>query len=90
MTCSALKNINIDAVWGMVVDYHLMALEHEAFQAKRAQQNRAWMHQLVNQMLLLKLAQNPEIKAMLPELEQAVENQETTAYAAARRIMDQL
>jgi LAO/AO transport system kinase len=90
MTCSALKNINIDAVWGMVVDYQLMAQEHEAFQAKRAQQNRAWMHQLVNQMLLLKLAQNPEIKAMLPELEQAVENQETTPYAAARRIMDQL
>jgi LAO/AO transport system kinase len=90
MTCSALKNINIDAVWGMVVDYQLMAQEHEGFKAKRAQQNRAWMHQLVNQMLLLKLAQNPEIKAMLPELEQAVENQETTPYAAARRIMDQL
>ena len=48
------------------------------------------MHQLVNEMLLLRLAQNPSVKAMLPQLEQEVENAETTAYAAARRIMDQL
>jgi GTPase len=90
MTCSALRMINIDAVWDMVLDYHSQALDHHAFQSKRAQQNRAWMHQLVNEMLLLRLAQNPAVKAMLPELEQQVENAETTAYAAARRIMDQL
>ena len=55
MTCSALKSINIDAVWGMVVDYYFQALEQEAFQGKRAQQNRDWMHQLVKEMLLLRL-----------------------------------
>jgi GTPase len=90
MTCSALQMINIDAVWNMVVDYHSQAQEQHAFRSKRAQQNRAWMHQLVNEMLLLRLAQNPSVKAMLPQLEQEVENAETTAYAAARRIMDQL
>ena len=90
MTCSALKMINIDAVWGMVVDYYFQALEQQAFQSKRAQQNRDWMHQLVNEMLLLKLSQNHDVRAMLPALEQEVENQDTTAYAAARRIMDQL
>ena len=90
MTCSALKMINIDAVWGMVVDYYFQALEQHAFQSKRAQQNSDWMHQLVNEMLLLKLSQNPDVRAMLPAMEQEVENQDTTAYAAARRIMDQL
>ena len=88
MTCSALESKNIDAVWGMVVDYEVQARANSAFQTKRAQQSRAWMHQLVNEMLLLRLAQNPEIKAMLPTLEQQVENHETTAYAAARQIMD--
>ena len=90
MTCSALKVINIDTVWGMVVEYYFQALEGDAFQVKRAQQNRDWMHQLVNEMLLLKLSQNLQVKALLPKLEREVENRETTAYAAARQIMDQL
>jgi hypothetical protein len=41
-------------------------------------------------MLLLKLSQNPHDRALLPNLERKVENRETTAYAAARQIMDQL
>jgi hypothetical protein len=41
-------------------------------------------------MLLLKLSQNPQVKAPLQNLERKVENRETTAYAAARQIMDQL
>ena len=90
MTCSALEGINIDAVWGMVLDYYFQAVEQSAFQRKRARQNRDWMHQLVQEMLMLRLTQNPAVKAMLPELERAVAAQEMTAYAAARQIMDQL
>jgi len=90
MTCSALKLMNIDAIWGMIIDYYFQALKEDAFQSKRAQQNRSWMHHLVNEMLLLKLSTNPAVKALLPELESAVENQSTTAYAAARRIIDLL
>jgi LAO/AO transport system kinase len=47
------------------------------------------MHQLVNEMLLLRLKQNPAVKEMLPRLEQQVQKHEITAYAAARQIMDQ-
>ena len=90
MTCSALEGTNIDAVWGMVLDYYFLAVEQDAFQAKRARQNRDWMHQLVREMLLLRLTRNPAVRAMLPELERAVAAQEMTAYAAARQIMDQL
>jgi len=90
MTCSALEGINIDAVWGMVLDYYFQAVEQSAFQRKRARQNRDWMHQLVQEMLMLRLTQNPAVKAMLPELERAVAAQEMTAYAAARQIMGQL
>ena len=90
MTCSALRNINIDSVWGMVVDYWSQAREEGAFHGKRAQQNRDWMHQLVNEMLLLKLTRNAEVKRLLPELEREVERHTLTAYAAARRIIEQL
>ena len=90
MACSALQGTNIDAVWGMVLDYYFQALEQRAFQARRAGQNRDWMHQLVDEMLHMKLQQNPRVKELLPVLEQQVENQATTAYAAATRIIDEL
>jgi GTPase len=90
MTCSALKNINIDAVWGMLIDYYFMAMEEDAFHARRSQQNRDWMHQLVNEMLLLKLSQNADVKRMLPSLEQDVESQKITAFTAARQIIGKL
>jgi LAO/AO transport system kinase len=90
MTCSALNLTNIDKVWGMLVDYYYQAVDAEAFRSKRAEQNRDWMHQLVNEMLLLTLSRNSAIQAMLPALERAVERQEMTPYAAARKIMEQV
>ena len=90
MTCSALKQINIDAVWGMVVDYYYQALAGNTFQAKRSQQNRDWMHQLVNEMLLLKLSDNPQVKSLIPQLEQQVEQNATTPFSAAKKIINQI
>lgn len=90
MTCSALTNFNIDAVWGMLLEYQSEARETQAITTKRSRQNLDWMHELLKEMLLLKLAQNAQVKALLPALELAVERQEITAFAAVRQIMDQL
>lgn len=90
MTCSALTLDNIDKVWGMLQDYYFQALDEQAFLSRRARQNRDWMHQLVNEMLLQKLSRNPAVKAMIPALEKAVEERQMTAFAAARKIMDQV
>lgn len=90
MACSALEGVNIDTVWGMLIDYYYQALEENAFHAKRAQQNRDWMHQLVNEMLLLSLSRNADAQGLIPLLEQQVENAEITPYAAAQKIMAEL
>ena len=89
-TCSALHNTGIDSVWEMIQAYHVGALENDSFKPKRAQQNRDWMHQLVNQLLVLRLRQNVDIREMLPDLEARVERQQLTPYAAARQIMEKL
>jgi len=88
MTCSALKLLNIDTVWEMIEDYNSQAQDNGSFSGKRAQQNRDWMHQLVNQMLQLKLNQSKEVAAIMPELEADVANQVVTPYTAARKIID--
>ena len=88
MTCSALKLVNIDTVWDMILDYIAQAEANNSFRSKRAQQNRDWMRQLVKDMLQLKLEQSNEVAALLPQLEADVENQIVTPYAAARRIIE--
>lgn len=88
MTCSALKLLNIDTVWEMIEDYNSQAQDNGSFSGKRAQQNRDWMHQLVNQMLQLKLNQSKEVAAIMPELEADVASQVVTPYTAARKIID--
>jgi len=90
MTCSALTSTNIDAVWDMVLEYYVEAAQRGAFLGKRTRQNLDWMHQLLHEMLLLKLSQNTKVKAVLPALEEAVRRQDITAFAAVRQIMDQL
>ena len=90
MTCSALSTLHIDDVWSMVLEFHAEAQEKQAFKQKRTEQNLDWMRQLLHEMLLMKLTQNAEVKALLPTLEQAVKRQEITPFAAVRQIMDQL
>jgi LAO/AO transport system kinase len=90
LTCSALTNTRIDEVWSMLLEYHSEAVERQAFTSKRNQQNLDWMHQLLNEMLMVRLAQNTRVRSMLPDLEEAVRRQEITAFAAVRRIMEQL
>lgn len=88
MTCSAMQKQNIDAVWGMIANFHVDALKHNAFYEKRARQNREWMDKLLFEMLQLKLKQNPEVQKQLPELHKKVVRGETTPYSAARAIID--
>ncbi len=90
LTCSALNNVRIDSVWGMVVDYYLQSEKEGAFSHKRAQQNRDWMHQLIREMQLLKLTRNDAVRKLLPELERQVQERKITAYAAARQVMSHL
>ncbi len=87
-TCSALENRHIDAVWGMILDYYLQAKDNGAFTEKRARQNLQWMHQLVDDMLRLRLSRSPRVRELLPGLEADVAAGRSTAYAAASRIMD--
>jgi LAO/AO transport system kinase len=89
VTCSALKLLNIDSVWEMIEDYHTQALDSDSFLDKRRLQNSDWMHQLVNEMLQLKLAHNDEVAALIPRLTLEVENQTLTPYAAAKKVMEQ-
>lgn len=90
LICSALEKKNIEAVWGMISDYRVDAQKNGHLVAKRARQAKDWMHKLLNEMLFLRLRQNPEVKHMMPSLEQKVIAGETTPYNAAKQLIAML
>jgi LAO/AO transport system kinase len=90
MTCSALQKQNIEAVWGMLSDFQVAARGNGSLQDKRARQAKAWMHQLIHEMLMLRLRQNAGVRSAMPELERRVIAGETTPYVAAKTLIDML
>lgn len=88
MTCSALGKQNIDAIWGMIVDYYFTALHNNSFSKKRSKQNVEWMRRLLHEMIDRRLNSNPQIRKLYPGLEAQVTSGSTTPYAAAKRIID--
>jgi LAO/AO transport system kinase len=90
MTCSALQKQNIEAVWGMLSDFQVAARGNGSLLEKRARQAKAWMHQLIHEMVLLRLRQNAGVRAAMPALERRVIAGETTPYLAAKTLIDMI
>ncbi|WP_439106898.1 methylmalonyl Co-A mutase-associated GTPase MeaB [Congregibacter sp.] len=88
--CSALEKTGLDEVWSIIKSYVTSTTESGFFAHQRATQNRQWMHQLVQSMLLRRLKESAAVTAELPKLESEVEAQRITPYTAARRVIDLL
>ena len=87
LTCSAVTGSGIDALWGALGTARTR-LGGEGVAALRARQNVAWMWSEVTDTLLDRLRDHPEVRRLVPELEQAVADGETGAAAAAHRLLD--
>ena len=79
MSCSAIKNENIEAIWGMISGFKIDATKNGSLQEKRSRQAREWMNKLL-----------PEVRDLLPQLNDKVTNGETTPYLAATKLIDLL
>lgn len=90
LTCSALEKQQIGDIWEMILEYQQIAMEQQAFFSKRARQNSEWMNKLIHEMLELRLRQHPQIKALLPQLQNDVITNQTTPYNAAKQIVGML
>jgi len=86
-TCSALKNQGIDAVWRMIESYREQAGARGAIDSQRAEQNLAWMRQLIDELLRARVRDHPAVKDALAALENDVRQAVVTPLAAASEIV---
>lgn len=88
MSCSALHNQGIDAIWQMIQDYESQTKKTDVFTQKRAQQNCQWMEHILRQLLLSQVASKPQFKERKRQLKQQVITGEVTPLMAAKHLFD--
>lgn len=90
VTCSALEDQGIDAIWAMITDYTALAQANGMWGPQRMQQKQQWLHQLIQEGLQAKLLASPQAQTLLPRVEAEVADDQLTAYQAATKILDLL
>jgi LAO/AO transport system kinase len=88
LTCSALHQEGVDAVWGAIERRHYRLWASGDLAERRRRQNLRWLWALVEEQLRRAVHSHPAVRAIRDELEQQVLAGSTPAAAAARRILE--
>lgn len=81
-TCSAIENININAVWDLICEYWNFGKNSNYINQKRSKQNKDWMWSIVHEMIdikVKKILSNEDCKTIE---RQVIDNQITPLIAA--------
>jgi LAO/AO transport system kinase len=89
MTCSALKNENIDTFWDYVQKYKNIMLQNGEFEGKRKRQALDWMWSLVMEELKNIFMNNDKIKVKIPQIQELVLSNKVSPTVAANRLLNE-
>ncbi|QNM86558.1 methylmalonyl Co-A mutase-associated GTPase MeaB [Polaribacter pectinis] len=88
LTASALHNCGIAEIDKMITDYIFLTKENNYFNTKRNEQNKFWLLSTINQQLKDNFYNNMLIKTALQEEIKKLENEQTTPFSAANRLLN--
>ncbi|MFV3129980.1 methylmalonyl Co-A mutase-associated GTPase MeaB [Niveispirillum sp. KHB5.9] len=88
LSCSALHNRGIDAIWNRIGDYRRILGGDGSITRRRADQAQAWMWNEIRESLIAAFQADPAVRAELAGLEQAAASSSVTPGAAARRLLE--
>lgn len=88
VTCSALTNDGIQQIWHTVLEHRRYMRGSGAFEERRREQARQWMHDMIEQELQSRFHNDPVIKTSLHRYELAVSEGRISSFRAARVLLD--
>jgi LAO/AO transport system kinase len=88
VTVSATEQRGIDIVWDSILQHRQRLESSGELTQKRARQQKAWLHSLLEDSLKERFFAQPAVKATLPDIERAVERGEITPTEGARRLLE--
>jgi LAO/AO transport system kinase len=87
LVCSALENNGIEEIWKLISNYISETSENGYFQKKRKDQNKFWLLQTIESSLKSNFFQNPSVKKELEKQLKLLDNNETTPFEAAGKLL---
>ena len=88
MSCSSINDEGIIEAWAQVDAFNKILSETGQLQQNRANQAKSWMWSEMVESLVADLKDDERVKALIPEMENAVLRGELPATAAAQRTID--
>ncbi|MED4204320.1 methylmalonyl Co-A mutase-associated GTPase MeaB [Neobacillus mesonae] len=82
-SCSSYTQEGISDLWDVIKTFEAKGRSSGVFEERRKGQQREWLHSLISDQLHYQFYHNPEIKNLLPKLENEVIAGEKTAASAA-------
>ena len=90
MSCSALKNQNIDLIYKMVTDFMSVYAQNDLLKNKRLIQNKNWFLKIIDELFNMHLRSNPMLTQMKSSLEEDVLSGKRLALVAAQEYVSQI
>jgi LAO/AO transport system kinase len=88
VTCSAITDAGLDTVWQQIEAHRCHMQASSRWTERRRRQSVRWMWSLLEDRLMEHFREDPQVRAMLPDLEAAVAAGEITASAAVDRLLE--
>jgi LAO/AO transport system kinase len=88
LTYSGFYDLDIDKVWGMVVNYINKVRANGSFEERRRFQQRYWMYEAINEQLKSRFYNTEGMEELLSRYEQLLLQGKTTSFAAANKVLD--
>lgn len=88
VTCSALTGAGIGDLWKCVLEYAALTQANGWFAASRREQQRRWLHEMIDQSLRQRFDAHPSVRSRMSALEHDVAEGRTTSFRAARTLLE--
>ncbi|SRX53938.1 methylmalonyl Co-A mutase-associated GTPase MeaB [Aequorivita sp. CIP111184] len=87
LLCSAIKNEGISEIWEVISTYFETVKANGYFQHKRKEQNKFWLMQTIESRLKSEFYANPLVKKELEKQLKALDENKTTPFEAAEKLL---
>jgi LAO/AO transport system kinase len=84
---SALEERGMDTLWSIVLDHRQRFTASGELDRKRQEQRQAWLWNMIEEGLRRHFLDRPDVRRLLPEMEEAVLHSRLTPTEAARRLL---
>ena len=87
LTCSALHGNGIAEVWSAAEQFRSVTVRGGALEQRRSTQMLDWMHSMIDEGLRAHFTADPQVRRLLPDIEQAVRTGSMTVAHAAEELL---